>query len=142
MTAITSTVSPRSALRTLGFWLAVPLVVLQAVNVARALADPTGFAAYYGVPISGADALAWVQVYALRTAFIAALVTIFLMQRNMRALFWTALAALILPLGDAWLTHGSGAARSIVLRHLAICGYLVLTCIALHFANRSAARAP
>ncbi|ALL12713.1 DUF4267 domain-containing protein [Caulobacter henricii] len=134
--------SRRSVLRTFGFWLSVPLALLQAVNVARALSDPTGFAIYYGVPVSGADAVAWVQVYALRTAFVAALVAIFLVRRDLRALFWTAVAALILPLGDAWLTHQTGAAASIVARHLAIEGYLVLTCVALFIANRNAARQP
>jgi hypothetical protein len=132
----------RQPMRTFGFWLSVPLALLQAVNVARALADPQGFAAYYGVPAIGADAVAWVQVYALRTAFIAALVAIFLVRRDLRALQWTAIAALILPLGDAWLTHQGGAASPIVLRHLATAGYLVLTCIALFIANRNAARTP
>lgn len=141
MTAPTSS-SSRPVLRTFGFWLSVPLALLQAVNVARALSDPTGFATYYGVPVSGADAVAWVQVYALRTAFVAGLVAIFLVRRDLRALFWTAVAALILPLGDAWLTHQTGAASSIVARHLAIEGYLVLTCFALFIANRNAARQP
>lgn len=141
MTA-TNTARHRPALRTFGFWLSVPLAALQAVNVARALADPAGFAAYYGVPASGADAAAWVQVYALRTAFIAALVAIFLVRRDLRALLWTAIAALILPLGDAWLTHQVGAAPSIVLRHIATAGYLALTCFALLVASRRAAGAP
>jgi Domain of unknown function (DUF4267) len=132
----------RPVLRTFGFWLSVPLALLQAVNVARALSDPTGFAAYYGVPVSGADAVAWVQVYALRTAFVAALVAIFLVRRDLRALFWTAIAALILPLGDAWLTHQAGAGRSIVARHLATAAYLALSCFALFVANRNARRAP
>ncbi|WP_419317794.1 DUF4267 domain-containing protein [Caulobacter sp. ErkDOM-E] len=139
---LTPSPSRRPVLRTFGFWLSVPLALLQAVNVARALSDPTGFATYYGVPVSGADAVAWVQVYALRTAFVAALVAIFLVRRDLRALFWTATAALILPLGDAWLTHTTGAASSIVARHLAIEGYLALTCVALFIANRNAARLP
>lgn len=141
---MTSAPSPssRPGLRTVGFWLSVPLALLQAVNVARALSDPTGFATYYGVPISSADAAAWVQVYALRTAFVAALVATLLIRRDLRALFWTAIAALILPLGDAWLTHQAGAALSIVARHLATAGYVALTCVALFVANRNATRAP
>jgi len=138
---LTPTPSSRPVLRTFGFWLSVPLALLQAVNVVRALSDPTGFATYYGVPVSGADAVAWVQVYALRTAFVAALVAIFLVRRDLRALFWTAVAALILPLGDAWLTHQTGAAPAIVARHLAIEAYLALTCVALFIASRNAPRA-
>jgi hypothetical protein len=142
MTQALNTRHSRPVLRTFGFWLAVPLALLQAVNVARALADPSGFAAYYGVPVSGTDAVVWVQVYALRTAFIATLVAIFLARRDLRALLWTAIAALILPLGDAWLTHQAGAAQSIVLRHIATAGYLALTGVALYFANRNAVLAP
>jgi hypothetical protein len=142
MTSATHIAPVRPALRTVGFWMSVPLALLQAVNVARALAAPSDFAAYYGVAINSADADAWVQVYALRTAFIAALVAIFLLRRDLRALLWTAIAALILPLGDAWLTHQGGAAPSIVLRHLATAGYLALTCLALFIATRNAARAP
>jgi hypothetical protein len=142
MTQAHNTKHSRPVLRTFGFWLAVPLALLQAVNVARALADPSGFAAYYGVPVGGNDAVVWVQVYALRTAFIATLVAIFLIRRDLHALFWTAIAALILPLGDAWLSQQAGAAASIVLRHIATAGYLALTCVALYFANRNAVRSP
>lgn len=142
MTATSLPAPRRPALRTLGFWLCVPLAALQVVNAARALVDPPGFAAYYGVPLSSADAAAWVQVYALRTAFIAGLVAILLIRRDLRALLWTAIAALILPLGDAWLAHHAGTSPSIVLRHVATAGYLALTCLMLAVTNRRVARAP
>ncbi len=130
----------RPALRTLGFWLAVPLALLQAVNVARAIADPVGFAAYMGAPLANADATAWVYVYALRTGFVALLVAFFLVRRDVTALKWTAIAALVMPLGDAWLAHQSDAPISTVARHLAIEAYLVVTAIALAFAARAAER--
>lgn len=141
MTATTRAGPHRAALRSIGFWLAVPLAALQALNVVRAIVDPTGFAAYYGAPVIGPDAVAWVQVYALRTAFVAALVSVFLVRTDLRALAWTAAAALILPLGDAWLSHQLDAAPSIVLRHLATAAYLGVTCAALFIASRTAGRA-
>lgn len=141
MTVTTGTGPNRPALRSIGFWLAVPLAALQALNVVRAFADPMGFAAYFGAPVSGAEAVAWVLVYALRTAFVAALVTVFLVRRDLRALSWTAAAALILPLGDAWLSHQAGAGPPIVLRHLAIALYLGITCVALFAASRTGGRA-
>jgi hypothetical protein len=131
---------PRLALRTIGFWLAVPLALLQAVNAARAISDPMAFSAYMGAPVVSSDATAWVYVYALRTGFISLLVTFFLVRRDVPALKWTAVAALVMPLGDAWIAHQSGAALSIVARHLAIEAYLIVTVIALTFAARAAGR--
>lgn len=136
MSAEKPAASQRSALRTIGFWLAVPLAALQAVNVARALADPSGFASYFGAPVDDSGALAWVQVYALRTAFITGLVSVLLLRRDLRALLWTAAVAVIMPLGDAWLAHSAGADPTTVLRHLAIAVYLVVTCIALAISSR------
>jgi hypothetical protein len=124
------------ALRTPGFWLAVPLAVLQAINVGRALSDPSGFADYFGAPVSDSGAIAWVQVYALRTAFITGLVSVFLLRRDLRALFWTAAVATIMPLGDAWIAYSAGAPQDTLLRHLLIGIYVVVTCIALAFASR------
>jgi len=120
------------ALRTPGFWLAVPLAVLQAINVVRALS----FADYFGAPVGEPGALAWVQVYALRTAFITGLVSVFLLRRDLRALFWTAAIATIMPLGDAWIAYSAGAPQDTLLRHLLIGIYVVVTCIALAFASR------
>lgn len=126
--------------RTVGFWMAVPLAALQAVNVARAASDPAAFAIYMGAPLSaGADA-AWVLVYAARTGFIALLVTALLIRRDLAALKWTALVALVMPLADAWITHRSGAPMSIVGRHLAIAAYVALATIALFASDRGRAR--
>jgi hypothetical protein len=129
---------PRPVLRTIGFWLAVPLALLQAVNAIRAVADPIAFSAYMGAPLVNSDAAAWVYVYALRTGFIALLATFFLVRRDVPALKWTAIAALVMPLGNAWIAHHAGAALSIVARHLVIEAYLIVTVIALAFAARAA----
>lgn len=123
--------------KTIGFWMAVPLAVLQGVNVVRAALDPEGFAAYMGAPLVAAADASWVMIYGLRTAFIAVLVSIFLLRRDLDALKWTALAALLMPLGDAWVAQQAGAAVSMVARHGAIAAYVLITGIALFAAARA-----
>ena len=112
--------------RTIGFWLAVIMAALQAFNAWRAFTDPSGFAAYMGLPLTDGADPAFVLVYGLRTLFIAGLITAFLALRNLDALAWMALVALIMPIGDAWLTAQAGAPTVIVFRHVAIALYVLL----------------
>lgn len=133
---MSNVVTQRAPARTVGFWMSVPLAALQAVNAARAVWDPIGFAAYMGAPLEAAGDAAWVQIYALRTAFIALLVTALLIRRDLRALKWTALVALAMPLGDALIAYQGGAGMATVARHLAITAYLAVTTIALFAAVR------
>ena len=121
-----------------GFWLAVAIAALQGINATRTIVDPVSFAVYMGLPFEGTDAQAWVQVYGLRAAFIALLSSILLMRRDFAALRWTALAALVMPLGDAWLASQAGAPGAIVVRHLGTAIFLI---VASYFLNR-AARTP
>lgn len=131
---------PKAAWRTIGFWLAVPMALLQAVNALRAVADPAGFATYLGAPLEAAADGAWVYVYALRTAFIALLVAGFLARGNLGALAWTALAALIMPLGDAWIASSAGASTATIARHIAIAAYIAIAAVALLAGARAVAR--
>lgn len=126
--------------RTIGFWMSIPIAGLQAFNAVRAGTDPQGFAIYMGVPLAAAGDAAWVLVYALRTTFIALLVTVLLFRRDLHALKWTALVALPLPLGDAWVASQSGADAATIARHGAIGLYLALTTLALFLAARGRAR--
>lgn len=140
MSANTTATATRPVTRTIGFWMAVPIAALQALNVVRAVTDPVGFAAYMGAPLAAAPDAAWVMIYGLRTAFIALLVTILLVRRDLNALKWTALAALPLPLGDAWVAFQVDADTATLMRHGAIGLYVVLTTIALFVAARSRAQ--
>lgn len=121
--------------RTIGYWLAVVMAVLQGVNAARTVANPEGFASYMGLPIEQIESLAWVQVYGLRAGFIAILSAILLARADFAALRWMALAALLMPLGDAWLVSEAGAPMPIIVRHIAIAAFLV---IAWYFLSRAA----
>ena len=122
-----TTAARSTPLSAIAWWMCVPLAALQAVNAARAIADPAGFATYMGAPLMADDDGAWVLIYALRTAFIALLVASLLIRRDLQGLKWTALVALVMPLGDAWVVHQGGAAIATVVRHLAIAGYVALT---------------
>jgi hypothetical protein len=121
--------------RTAGFWLALLMAGLQGVNAVRTALDPQGFAAYMGLPVDQRSALGWVQVYGLRAGFVALLTAILLARSDFAALRWMALAALLMPLGDASLAAGAGAATPIVARHIAIAMFLL---VASHFLARAA----
>lgn len=121
--------------RTVGFWLAVAIAALQGINAARTLIDPQGFATYLGLPVDQPSALGWVQVYGLRAGFIALLTAVLLARGDFAALRWMALAGLVMPLGDAWLTASAGAGPSTVGRHLAIAVFLL---VASHSLGRAA----
>lgn len=123
--------------RTAGFWLATAIAALQGLNAVRTALNPQGFASYMGLPVDQSVALGWVQVYGLRAGFIALLTAILLARREFAALRWMALAALLMPLGDAWLALGAGAAPSIVARHLAIALFLLVAAFFLARAARA-----
>lgn len=118
--------------------LAAVIVLLQAVNAVRAFAEPEAFAIYMGLPLGTGQEAGFVFVYGLRAAFIALAVTALLLTRNYTALVWVALAALVMPIGDAVLTARAGAPGAIVGRHVAIALFLVMTAVTLRLAARRA----
>jgi len=126
----------KPAARTIGYWMAAPMALLQAVNAVRAFIAPQGFAEYMGAPLASASDASWVLVYGLRTAFIALLAGIFWLRRDVGALKWMALAALLMPIGDAWIAYGVGAAPATVARHGAIAVYVLIATVALFAADR------
>jgi hypothetical protein len=127
--------------RTVGFWLAAAIAALQGVNAARTVIDPQGFATYMGLPVEQLSALGWVQVYGLRSGFIAVLTAVLLTRGDFAALRWMALAALLMPLGDAWLTASAGAGLPIIGRHLATAAFLLVAALFLSRAARAKASA-
>ncbi|MEL6363111.1 MAG: DUF4267 domain-containing protein [Pseudomonadota bacterium] len=112
-------------LKTVGFWIAALMGVLQALNAVRAFAAPVTFADYMGLPLEHTSDVGFVYVYGLRAAFIAILVVLFLGLRRFDALAWTAVAALIMPVGDLLLAHNAGAPLATVSRHAAIAVYVL-----------------
>jgi hypothetical protein len=114
-------------MRMIGVTLAVAIALLQATNAARAFLDPSGFATYLGLPLADARDAGLVAVYGLRALFIACFVAALLARSEFRALRLMALAAIVMPVGDAFLTHQAGAPFAIVARHGAIAIYLIAT---------------
>lgn len=112
--------------KTIGFWCAIIMGAAQAISAARAFIDPVGFSSYMGLP-TDANGTGFVTVYALRTTLIAALAFYLAITRRFSALGVIAVVALILPLGDAWLSSSAGADKAIVFRHLGIAVFLAFT---------------
>ena len=108
-------------------WLVVALGAFMLLNTARALLDPVGFAVYMGLPLTDPANHAFVQVYALRAAFLGLCAFGLLWLRDIRALAVFALAALVMPLGDALLTASNHAPPLIVARHGATAVVLAVT---------------
>ncbi|MEL7452549.1 MAG: DUF4267 domain-containing protein [Pseudomonadota bacterium] len=119
-------------------WLALVMGVFQIVNFGRTLIDPASFSDYMGLPIGAGGPEGFVYVYGLRSLFIGLVVLVFVMRRSISALLVMALAALILPLGDAWLVYDVGGPTATVVRHLVIAVYIFITLLALlHLRSRS-----
>ena len=115
------------------YWLrpSTVLVVLMGafmlVNSVRAFADPVGFAAYIGLPLTDPANHAFVQVYGLRALFLGLCAWALLWRRDTRALAVFALVAVVMPVGDALLTASNGAPALIVARHGATAIVLAIT---------------
>jgi hypothetical protein len=117
--------------RSVGFWMAVVMGLLQAFYAVQALVDPSAFAIYRGTPLAaGADA-AWVHTYASRTLFVALSIGYLLVRRDLATLRWIALIGLVMPVSDAVIAQNSGASISIIARHAGTVIYMIVTFMAL-----------
>lgn len=117
----------RTEYRSVGFWMTVVIAVMMALNAWQAFADPAGFAARFGLA-GAADADAgFVRVYASRALFLALVTAVLLAQRQFRALGWFALVAVVMPVADALQVSAAGGPQLIVIRHVFIATYLLVT---------------
>ncbi len=113
--------------RSLAVWLTALIAAMMAYNAWQAFADPAGFAARFGL-IGAADADAgFVRVYAARAVFLALVTAVLLGLRQFRALGWFAGVAVVMPVADALLVTTADGPGSIVIRHVIIGVYLVIT---------------
>ena len=101
--------------------------IYMLVNTVRAFADPAGFAAYMGLPLTDPANHAFVQVYALRALFLGLCALALLFRRDTRALAVFALVAIVMPVGDALLTASYGAPITTIARHAATAIVLAVT---------------
>ncbi len=108
-------------------WLVAFMGAYMLVNTVRATLDPAGFAAAMGLPLTNPADHAFVQVYALRAAFLGFCALGLLVFREIRALFVFALVATLMPIGDAILTASAEAPPLTVTRHAATAIVLAVT---------------
>jgi Domain of unknown function (DUF4267) len=129
--------SPMLPWRSVGVWMSALIMAMMFVNAVRAISDPKGFAAYYGLAGSADGDPAFVYVYASRAFFLAAATAVFLVAKQWRALMLFALAAIVMPVCDALQVAIAQGQPMVVARHLAIAVYLALTAF---FLNRLISR--
>ena len=127
-----------SAWRTLGYWMATVMAVVQAVYALQAFVDPAGFAAYRGTPITGDAGAMWVHTYGSRTLFVALVVALLLIRGELATLKWVALIGIVMPISDALVAIRAEAPLAVVLRHVATGLYLLITFVVI---RRSSGRA-
>ena len=70
-------------------------------------------------------------VYASRALFLALVTAVLLAWRQFRALGLFAAVAVVMPVADAVQVSAAGGASSIVIRHIVIAAYLVVTALLL-----------
>lgn len=117
--------------RSVAVWLSALIAVMMVYNAWQAFAAPTAFAARFGLA-GAADADAgFVRVYAGRALFLALVTAVLLALRQFRALGWFAGVAVVMPVADAALVSAAGGPSSIVVRHVVIAAYLVVTAVLL-----------
>lgn len=121
----------------IGVALAIVMAAYMLFNAVQAWADPHTFSVRLGLPLTSEEGVGWVRVYALRAAFIALLLAGLTFGRQWRALFLFSLTALVMPLGDAWLTYDAGAAASIYGRHIVVSGVVLVSALMLAQAAKS-----
>ena len=133
--------APPFPLKSIGFWMAVLIVGLMALNTGRAFLAPVEFAQYMGLPLSDPANAGFVYVYGLRAFFLGLFAVVLILRRDFTALQWYALTAVLMAVGDAYLVARSGGPAAIIGRHLATGLYLVITALMLRRLNsRSAAK--
>lgn len=113
--------------RSVTLWLAVLIAVLMAFNAWQAFSDPAAFAARFGLA-GAADADAgFVHVYASRALFLAMVTATLLALRQFRALGLFALVAVVMPVADAMQVSAADGPGAIIVRHIVIAIYLIVT---------------
>jgi hypothetical protein len=112
----------RGPYTSVGFWMAALIGLAQLLSAIKAATDPLAFATQLGLPPADPSDIGFVHIYALRTSFVALLILGLLVTKNMKALTWAASAAIVMPLGDAYLTYQAGAPSATVGKHI---GYVV-----------------
>jgi hypothetical protein len=141
MTPLAASTAP-NRWRAAGIAMTGLIAAIMLVNFARTLIDPVSFANAMGLPVGDPRDVAFVRVYGLRAAFLGVFALLLLMQRRYDVLAWFAIVAVIMPIGDLWLTLAAGASPSTLARHAATAIYLVVLFIVWRKAQASRSMEP
>lgn len=126
------TATPSSPFRSIGLWMSLFLIVYMLYNVVRSALNPTDFISAFGFPPANVSTITFVWVYSIRALFLGLFGIVLLIRRHYQALSLFVLVATVMPLGDAGLVAATGAPLPVILRHLLIAGFLLLTWFFLH----------
>jgi Domain of unknown function (DUF4267) len=118
--------TPPKLTRSLGFWMAILMIISQLINVIRAFTDPVAFAVYMGLPLANEADIGFVEVYGLRALFLAIFAAALIYTKQIRSLSLLALFAVMMPIGDVMLASNAGAPTAIIVRHIVIGVFLLL----------------
>lgn len=118
--------------KSVGVWMAALLAVSQLVNAGRAVANPTGFADYFGLPLEAPGDAGLLYVYALRATFLGLFALFLIARQEFATLKWFALIAVLMPIGDFLLAWNAGAPTSTVGRHAGYVAYMLILFVLLH----------
>lgn len=113
--------------RSLAVWLSVLIAAMMVFNAWQAFADPAAFATRFGLTGAADADPGFVRVYAARALFLGVVTAVLLGLRQFRALGWFAGVAVVMPVADALLVSTAGGPGSIVIRHVIIGVYLLVT---------------
>ena len=113
--------------RASGYWLALIMALLQAAYAVQAFADPGALADFRGMSVDDPASISWVYAYGSRTLFVALVVMVLLVRRDLATLKWVAIVGMVMPLGDALVALRTEAPMAVVLRHGATAIYLLVT---------------
>jgi hypothetical protein len=117
---------PANPWRTIGIAMTALIALFMLVNFVRVIVDAEAFARAMGLPLADARDTGFVMVYGLRAAFLGLFALLLLLQRRHDVLKWFALVAIVMPIGDLWLTLAARAPAATVARHAATALYLII----------------
>lgn len=118
--------------RSVGVWMSILIAAFMALNTWRSASDPAGFIAYFGLPQAADSDPAFVYVYASRALFLALITAVLIWKRQFAALKYFAAVAIIMPLCDAVQVFRAEGVGAVVVRHLVVALYLMITATLLH----------
>lgn len=120
-------IAPTFPWRSPAVWLSMLIAVMMAYNAVQAFTDPVAFAARFGLAGAADAHSGFIWVYASRALFLAVVTAVLVAAQQFRALGLFALAAVVMPVADALQVSAASGPDSVVIRHVAIAVYLVVT---------------